>query len=427
MLETAWESRMDVVMGSQWGDEGKGKLVDTIGDRYDLCCRATGGANAGHTIIIDGKPVAFHLVPIGIVQPNTKCIIGNGCVVNVFTLFEEMDALKKNTITANNRLFVSDRAHIVFNFHQICDGINELNSGDMKIGTTKRGIGPTYASKMERYGVRMGSLRNWEHFKEQYMRIYNIYRIRYNLTDYDYEDELNRIHALLPELLPMIVDSVYEINQALKEGKKVLVEGANAPMLDVDFGTYPFVTSSSASIGGICTGLGVSPHKIGTVYGIVKAYTTRVGEGPFPTEQLNEVGEKLRSVGHEYGATTGRPRRCGWLDLVEVGYTNLIDSFDSLCLTKLDVMTGFETIKVARKYLLDGAELKSMPAEYRDLERVEVVYDELPGWSEDISKVRKFEELPENAQKYVEYIEKVLGVPINFIGVGADRDSVISH
>ncbi|KAK8830664.1 hypothetical protein WA577_004392 [Blastocystis sp. JDR] len=420
-------SKVDVVMGSQWGDEGKGKLVDTIGDRYDLCCRATGGANAGHTIIIDGKPVAFHLVPIGIVQPNAKCIIGNGCVVNVFTLFEEMDALKKNTITADNRLFVSDRAHIVFNFHQICDGINELNSGDMKIGTTKRGIGPTYASKMERYGVRMGSLRNWEHFKEQYMRIYNIYRIRYNLTDYDYEDELNRIHALLPELLPMIVDSVYEINQALKEGKKVLVEGANAPMLDVDFGTYPFVTSSSASIGGICTGLGVSPHKIGTVYGIVKAYTTRVGEGPFPTEQLNEVGEKLRSVGHEYGATTGRPRRCGWLDLVEVGYTNLIDSFDSLCLTKLDVMTGFETIKVARKYLLDGAELKSMPAEYRDLERVEVVYDELPGWSEDISKVRKFEELPENAQKYVEYIEKVLGVPINFIGVGADRDSVISH
>ena len=290
---------------------------------------------------------------------------------------------------------MSDRAHIVFNFHQICDGLNELNSGDLKIGTTKRGIGPTYASKMERYGVRMGALRNWDRFKEQYMRIYNIvrvkrcphsqYRIRYNLQDYDYEGELSKIQSLLPELLPMIIDSVYEINKALDEGKKVLVEGANAPMLDIDLGTYPYVTSSSASIGGIVTGLGVSPHRVGTIFGIVKAYTTRVGEGPFPTEQDNAMGEHLRSVGHEFGATTGRPRRCGWLDLVQVAYTTMVDAFDSLCLTKLDVLTGLETIKVGRKYLLDGRELQSMPAEAEDLARVEVVYDELPGWKEDIS------------------------------------------
>lgn len=420
-------SKIDAVLGSQWGDEGKGKLVDTIGNQYDLCCRATGGANAGHTIIYDNKAVAFHLVPIGVVQPQAKCIIGNGCVVSITTLFEEIESLRRIKVNIENRLFVSDRAHIVFNFHQICDGLNELNSGDLKIGTTKRGIGPTYASKMERYGVRMGALRNWDRFKEQYMRIYNIYRIRYNLQDYDYEGELAKIQSLLPELLPMIIDSVYEINKALDEGKKVLVEGANAPMLDIDLGTYPYVTSSSASIGGIVTGLGVSPHRVGTIFGIVKAYTTRVGEGPFPTEQLNAIGERLRSVGHEFGATTGRPRRCGWLDLVQVAYTTMVDAFDSLCLTKLDVLTGLETIKVGRKYLLDGKELPSMPADAEDLARVEVVYDELPGWSEDISNVRSFEELPENARKYVEYIEKVLGVPIHFIGVGAGRDAVISH
>ena len=211
------------------------------------------------------------------------------------------------------------------------------------------------------------------------------YRIRYNLQDYDYEGELSKIQSLLPELLPMIIDSVYEINKALDEGKKVLVEGANAPMLDIDLGTYPYVTSSSASIGGIVTGLGVSPHRVGTIFGIVKAYTTRVGEGPFPTEQDNAMGEHLRSVGHEFGATTGRPRRCGWLDLVQVAYTTMVDAFDSLCLTKLDVLTGLETIKVGRKYLLDGVELRSMPAEAEDLARVEVVYDELPGWKEDIS------------------------------------------
>lgn len=203
--------------------------------------------------------------------------------------------------------------------------------------------------------------------------------------DYDYEDELNKIHALLPELLPMIIDSVVYINEALEQGKKILVEGANAPMLDIDFGTYPYVTSSSASIGGIITGLGVSPHKVGTIYGIVKAYTTRVGEGPFPTEQINEMGERLRKIGHEYGATTGRPRRCGWLDLAVVGYTHMLDSFDSLCLTKLDVLTGMEVIRVGRKYLLDGKEVKGIPSEQQDLARVEVVYDELPGWSEDIS------------------------------------------
>ena len=366
-------------------------------------------------------------MPIGIVQPNAKCIIGNGCVVNIFTLFEEIEALKREKISVADRLFVSDRAHIVFNFHQICDGLNELNSGSMKIGTTKRGIGPTYTSKMERVGVRMGSLRNWEHFKEQYMRLYNIYRIRYNLTDYDYEDELSKIQALLPELLPMIVDSICMLNQALEEGKKALVEGANAPMLDIDFGTYPYVTSSSASIGGIITGLGVSPHKIGTIYGIVKAYTTRVGEGPFPTEQLNEIGDRLRQEGHEFGATTGRPRRCGWLDLAVVSYTNLLDTFDSICLTKLDVLTGLDTIKVGRKYLLDGKEVCGMPSEYSELEKVEVVYDELPGWKEDITGVRSFEELPVNAQKYVEYIEKAIGVPINFIGVGPSREAVIAH
>lgn len=418
--------KVDVVLGSQWGDEGKGKLVDTVGNNYDICCRATGGANAGHTVVVDGKSIAFHLIPIGLLQPSNQCIVGNGVVINIPSLFEEIRTMESLGLSVNDRLFISDRAHIVFNFHQLCDGLSEISKGSKKIGTTKRGIGPTYASKMERVGIRMGALKNWALFEANYRELLAAFQARYGEFEYDAEKELEEIKSHLPVLLPMITDTVTLLNDSLASNKKVLVEGCNAIMLDIDFGTYPYVTSSNASIGGIITGLGISPKKIGTVWGIVKAYTTRVGEGPFPTELLNDLGEHIRQNGHEFGATTGRPRRCGWLDITQVRYSNAINDYDSVCLTKLDVLSDLDTIKIGVAYKLNGEVINTFPANLDELQNVEVVYEELPGWKEDISKCRKFEELPEKCQQYVRRIEELAHIKVQFIGVGPDRDSVIT-
>ncbi|KZV97659.1 Adenylosuccinate synthetase [Exidia glandulosa HHB12029] len=420
-----------VVLGSQWGDEGKGKLVDILSADTDLCARCAGGNNAGHTIVVPigeartPTTFAFHLLPSGLVNPNCTGLIGSGVVVHVPSFFAELDALVAQGLDCASRVLLSDRAHLVFDFHQIVDGLKEVELGGSSIGTTKKGIGPAYSSKASRSGLRVHHLFDQETFATKFRKIVEGRFKRYGHFEYDTEAEIVRYQALAERLRPFVVDSVSYMHEALASGKRVLVEGANALMLDIDYGTYPFVTSSSTAIGGVCTGLGIPPKKIGKTIGVVKAYTTRVGGGPFPTEQLNETGEHLQEVGREFGVTTGRRRRCGWLDLVVLRYSNLINGYDTLNLTKLDVLDSLAEIKVGVKYLVDGKELPSFPADLDVLAKVEVEYVTLPGWQTPIVECKSFDQLPEACQKYVEYIEEWLKVKIEWIGVGPGRESML--
>lgn len=422
----------DVVLGSQWGDEGKGKLVDLLCDDIEVCARCQGGNNAGHTIVVGDKKYDFHMLPSGLVNPKCENVIGSGVVVHVPSFFEELSNLESKGLDCRGRLFVSSRAHLVFDFHQRTDKLKEaeLSENKKSIGTTGKGIGPTYSTKASRSGIRVHHLVNpdpkaWEEFKTRYMRLVESRMKRYGEFDYDYEEELARYAKYREELRPFVVDTVEYMHEAIVAKKKILIEGANALMLDIDFGTYSYVTSSSTGIGGVLTGLGIPPKTIRNIYGVVKAYTTRVGEGPFPTEQLNSVGETLQDVGAEYGVTTGRKRRCGWLDLVVLRYSNLINGYTSLNITKLDVLDKFKEIKVGVAYKLNGKELKSFPEDLIDLANVEVVYETLPGWETDITKIKSYEDLPENAKKYLDYIENYLQVPIQWVGTGPARDSML--
>ncbi|KAI0748724.1 Adenylosuccinate synthetase [Daedaleopsis nitida] len=420
-----------VVLGSQWGDEGKGKLVDILSADFDICARCAGGNNAGHTIVVPMGPekvpktFAFHLLPSGLVNPQCTGIIGNGVVVHIPSFFAELDALQKDGLDCTGRLFISDRAHLVFDFHQIVDGLKEVELGGSSIGTTKKGIGPAYSAKASRSGLRVHHLFDHDTFAQKFRRIVENRFKRYGYFEYDTEGEIERYKALGERLQPYVVDSVVYLHKALSEGKKVLVEGANALMLDIDFGTYPFVTSSSTTVGGVCTGLGIPPKMVGTTIGVIKAYTTRVGGGPFPTEQLNEVGTHLQEVGREYGTTTGRRRRCGWLDLVVMKHSCLINGYDSLNLTKLDILDELEEIKVAVKYLVDEKELPGFPANLEVLAKVDVVYVTLPGWKQSIANARTIDDLPDNCKKYIGFIEEFLGVPVEWIGVGPGRESMV--
>ncbi|KAM0787603.1 hypothetical protein ACM66B_003671 [Microbotryomycetes sp. NB124-2] len=426
------EGAVRVVLGAQWGDEGKGKLVDILAADADVCARCAGGNNAGHTIVatVDGRKQKFdfHLLPSGLVNPECTAFIGNGVVVHVPAFFEELDNLTAKGLKCDGRLFVSDRAHLVFDFHQIVDGLKEVELGGSSIGTTKRGIGPAYSSKASRSGLRVHHLFDEEAFAAKFRRLVEGRFKRYGHFEYDTEGEIKRYKELAARLKPYVVDGPTFLHKALQDKKRVLVEGANALMLDMDFGTYPFVTSSPTGIGGVCTGLGLPPRMIGETIGVIKAYTTRVGAGPFPTEQLNDVGVHLQEVGAEYGTTTGRRRRCGWLDLVVMKYSNLINGYSSLNLTKLDVLDQLETIKVGVAYHLNGKPLESyFPADLDQLAQVEVQYVELPGWKQSIENVTKFEDLPENCRKYVEFIEQFLGVKVGWIGTGPARDSMIKR
>jgi len=418
-------TQVAAVLGSQWGDEGKGKIVDLLGQKYDICARFNGGSNAGHSIKAEGIEFAFHLMPSGILNRQARCLIGNGCVVHLPSLFKELADLKSKGVDYKGRVFISDRTHLVFTVHQTIDGLNEDDKSQTSIGTTRKGIGPAYCEKMNRTGVRAGDLRDLHLFREKFTRIVNGIKKRFPSVDVDIEAEIKLYTGYAKELDEMLVDGVAWINKAHKEGKKILIEGANAALLDIDFGTYPYVTSSNPTIGGALTGLGLSHQKLGDVIGVVKAYTTRVGEGPFPTELHDAVGTALREVGHEFGTTTGRPRRCGWFDAVVVSYSNLLNGYTALNLTKLDVLTGLKDLKIAVAYKHKGEVLETMPASLDVLSKVEVVYETLPGWSEDISKVTRFSELPENCQKYVNRIEQLVGVPIKWIGNGPQRDAMI--
>lgn len=416
--------KLSIVLGSQWGDEGKGKLIDILSEKYDVIARATGGANAGHTVIVGSQKFVFHLVPSGILRDDKICIIGNGCVLHLPTIIEELTVLEKAGISYEGRLFISERAHLTFDYHKEIDGLQESRKGDKKVGTTKRGIGPSYSDKINRIGIRIGELKDFgkfeEHFKECAEAIFEQYGVKI-----DVKAEIELYKKMAEKFVPMIIDTSLYLNNALSSGKSVLVEGANGAMLDIDHGTYPYVTSSNATIGGVIAGIGVSPFKVNSCIGIVKAYTTRVGAGPFPTEDLGEIGEKLRDAGGEFGATTGRPRRCGWFDTVVVNYTKLLNGYTSVNLTKLDVLNDFEKIKIGVEYRLNGKKIDSFPSSLAELEKVEVVYEELPGWMTDISNVKNFKDLPLNAQKYVKRIEELISVPIDFIGVGAGREQMI--
>ncbi|KAG5421150.1 ADE12 [Candida metapsilosis] len=422
----------DVVLGAQWGDEGKGKLVDLLCDDIDVCARCQGGNNAGHTIVVDGKKFDFHMLPSGLVNPKCENVVGSGVVVHVPSFFQELSNLEAKGLDGRGRLFVSSRAHLVFDFHQRTDKLKEaeLSENKKSIGTTGKGIGPTYSTKASRSGIRVHHLVNpdpkaWDEFKTRYMRLVESRMKRYGEFDYNYEEELARYAKYREELRPFVVDTVEYMHEAIVNKKKILIEGANALMLDIDFGTYPYVTSSSTGIGGVLTGLGIPPKTIRNIYGVVKAYTTRVGEGPFPTEQLNSVGETLQDVGAEYGVTTGRKRRCGWLDLVVLRYSTLINGYTSLNITKLDVLDKFKEIKVGVAYRLNGKELKSFPEDLIDLAKVEVIYETLPGWETDITKIKNYDDLPENAKKYLTFIEDYLQVPIQWVGTGPARDSML--
>jgi adenylosuccinate synthase len=420
-----------VVLGAQWGDEGKGKLVDILSVDIDVCARCAGGNNAGHTIVAPVGPekvkktFAFHLLPSGLVNPKCTGLIGSGVVVHLPSFFDELDALQSQGLDCSNRLFVSDRAQLVFDFHQIVDGLKEVELGGSSIGTTKRGIGPAYSGKASRSGLRVHHLFDHDTFAQRFRKLVEGRFKRYGTFEYDTEGEIKRYQLLAERLRPFVIDSVVYIHQALSSGKKVLVEGANALMLDIDYGTYPYVTSSSTGIGGVCTGLGIPPKLIGQTIGVIKAYTTRVGGGPFPTEQLNDIGVHLQEVGHEYGTTTGRRRRCGWLDLVVMKHSTLINGYDVLNLTKLDVLDDLAEIQIGVKYIVDGKDLSGFPADLELLDEAQVEYVTLPGWKTSIAFVTNYEDLPVNCQKYVEYIENFLNVPVRWIGVGPGRESMI--
>ncbi len=416
------------IVGSQWGDEGKGKLVDALSEHYDFIGRASGGANAGHTVCVgrggEAERYIFHLLPSGILHENKIAIIGNGAVIHLPTLLDEVRALEEKGLDALGRLRISDRAHLIFDYHKDIDEIQERRKGEQKIGTTKQGIGPAYSDKISRRGIRMVDLLDQHRFAEKFRKNAELAQKEFGIQ-INIESEINFYKDVIELLEPIILNTTELLNKAYQDGKSILIEGVQGTHLDIDMGTYPYVTSSNTTSGGACTGLGISPNKINSIIGIAKAYTTRVGGGPFPTELANIEGDMLREQGGEYGATTGRPRRCGWFDAVLVKNAITINGINSINLTKLDVLRGFKSIKIATHYTLNGQDYDFVPADLDELESLKASYIEMPGWDEDISQIRDFEKLPTNAKNYILKVEEVLGVPINFIGVGVHRNETI--
>ncbi|OXB70952.1 UNVERIFIED_CONTAM: hypothetical protein H355_005177 [Colinus virginianus] len=419
-----------VVIGAQWGDEGKGKLVDALCETADFCARFNGGHNAGHTLVVKGATYRMHLLPCGILHDCVLNVIGNGVVVHLKSLLEEIRLVETVAPAALNRLVLSSRAHLLFDIHQLVDRAQEAEKAKSgtAVGTTLRGVGPCYATKASRIGVRVGDLLEPKRFEVKYRRLVEHFKQAYQI-DFDERDELDRHREYAEVFRNAIGDTVLLMDKALKGNKKILVEGANASLLDVDLGTYPYVTSCSTTLGGACTGLGIPTRVIGCCIGVVKAYTTRVGEGPFPTELTDNVGTQLRERGREYGSTTGRPRRCGWLDVSLVSYACRVNGFDFLNLTKLDVLTGLPDVRLCVNYS-NKKSGEQYPMGYYplcadDFEALVPVYETMPGWSESLENCRRFEELPAATQNYVKRIEELLQVRCRWIGVGPDRRQTI--
>ncbi len=417
-----------VISGTQWGDEGKGKIVDYLAGQADIVVRFQGGSNAGHTVTVNGEEYKLRLMPSGILCKDTACVIANGVVFDPQILLEEIDGLKKRGIHTEN-IRLSNRAHVVMPWHKLFDELKENSLGDKKIGTTRRGIGPCYIDKADRIGIRVCDLIDKEEFairlKEILSRKNLILEKVYNHAPLNYEEILNEYEGYAEKIRPYVCDTISFLNDAIDSGKKILFEGAQATMLDIDYGTYPYVTSSHPISGGVGVGAGVAPKKIDKVFGVVKAYCTRVGEGPFPTEQLNEIGDKLREAGHEFGTVTGRPRRTGWLDACVVKYAGQLSGTDYMAVTRLDILDTFDEIKMCVAYKLDGKILNEIPASLKVLAKVEPVYETFSGWKTDISKCRNYSDLPENAKKYLERMAEVTGIKLGIVSVGPNREQTI--
>jgi len=417
-----------VLLGAQWGDEGKGKATDLLGDRVDYVVRYQGGNNAGHTVVIGDQKYALHLLPSGILSPNVVPVIGNGVVIDPGVLLTEIKGLNERGIDTS-KLKISTNAHLITPYHRTIDKVSERFLGNSKIGTTGRGIGPAYADKINRIGIRIQDLFDPSILQQKIegaLRDKNQVLIKvFNRKGLEVEEVLKEYLEYAEILAPYIADTGLLLNRALDAGKNVLLEGSQGTLLDVDHGTYPFVTSSNPTAGGACTGSGIGPTRISRVIGIVKAYTTRVGSGPFPTELFDEDGEKLRTIGGEIGVTTGRARRCGWYDAPIARYAVRVNGLTDFFLTKLDVLTGWEKIPVCVAYEVDGKRVEELPASQSDFHHAKPIYEYLPGWSENITKARTFEELPANARAYVKYLEEISGAPMSAIGVGPGRDETI--
>lgn len=397
-----------VVVGTQWGDEGKGKIIDVLAPKADYIVRFQGGNNAGHTVVVNDEKFILQLLPSGIINSKGKCIIGPGVVVDIEVLLKEINELEKRGKNLDN-LFIDERAHLIMPYHIEIDKAREEARGENKIGTTQRGIGPCYIDKIARNGIRTGDLLEMDRFKDKLewnIKDKNDMLQRYGKETFELEALYEKYVDLAQKIKHRIIDAVSEVNEAVDNNKTVLFEGAQALMLDIDYGTYPYVTSSSPTAGGAAVGAGVSPRKIERVLGVMKAYTTRVGEGPFPTEEDNETGEILRKTGGEYGSNTGRPRRCGWLDLVIGKYGVMINGLTDIVLTKLDVLDGFDKVKIAVAYEIDGKRYVNYPPNLRKSKEIKVIYEEFDGWKEDISKIKNYDELPENCKKYIKFIEE---------------------
>jgi adenylosuccinate synthase len=418
-----------VILGAQWGDEGKGKIVDLFSDRFDMVVRYQGGHNAGHTVRIGDKTFVLKLIPSGILRPGKQAIIGNGLVVDPGALIDEIDRLEATGIEVWRQLSISNRAHVIFPFHRMMEKMSEDRPGRISIGTTSRGIGPCYEDKIGRRGIRMADLLDRETFATQYDYLVDEKEIIARALDIHEQMDFAGIRAQYEEyaerLRPMVCDTSRLINHAMAQGKWVMFEGAQATMLDIDHGTYPFVTSSSATAGGLCTGAGVAPTRINGVIGVSKAYITRVGAGPFPTEIHGEAGERIREIGHEFGAVTGRPRRCGWFDAPLLRYTAMINGFDSMVVTKLDVLDHLDEIPVCVEYRLCGSTLRDMPATAREIEAIEPVYERLPGWTTPTAGISRYEDLPPKARAYLEFLETRTGVEVGCISTGPERSQTI--
>lgn len=419
-------NKVYVVLGSFFGDEGKGKIIDYLSQTADYSVRCTGGNNAGHSIEIDGKKFAFHLIPSGILSKNTTAVIGNGVVIDPKVLIEEIENLENNGYTADN-LKISDKAHVIFPYHIQMDKLQEELRKGNKIGTTCRGIGPVYCDKYERCGIRMGDLINNKYEEQLKINVENknkIFEI-YNYPTFDVNKIIEEYNIYAEKLRKYVVDTVTLLHNALEDNKKILCEGAQATLLDIDFGNYPFVTSSSPTIGGICTGTGIGAKYIGEVYGVLKAYSSKVGEGPYITEQDNEIGDKIRELGHEYGTTTKRPRRCGWLDLVALKYAIMVNGITGLAINHLDTVGKLDKIKLCVAYKKNGEITTNYGTDLDYISKCEPVYEEFEGNFGDISNIKNREDLPEKAKKYLNRIEEIVKVPIRFIGNGAGRDAMI--
>jgi len=418
------------VVGLQWGDEGKGKVVDILAEKADVVVRYGGGANAGHTVIIGDTKFALHLMPSGAVREKAACVIANGVVVDSGTLIEEINGLKEKNISMDGRLFISENAHMVLDYHKLEDQLREASLGKNKIGTTARGIGPCYADKVGRsYALRMADLLDLDTLKKKLDKIIayknKLFGALYQADPINGEAIYNKCCEYSKVLLPFITNTTEYLHGSIDAKKNILFEGAQGALLDLDHGTFPFVTSSNASALGLGPGCGVPTQHVDRFIGVVKAYTTRVGAGPFPSEQDNEIGDTIRVKGHEFGTTTGRPRRCGWFDAVAVSFTARLGGINEIAMMHLDTLAGLKELNICRAYRINGKETTFFPGSAADLEAAECVYDTLPGWDEDLSEVQTFDALPENTKKYIAAVEKIVGVPVTIIGVGPKRSQAI--